>query len=491
MRLFWHSISLKFLLIFSILFQFSALGQIEMSNFTATGRAGISGTLATDYQAQGVNPANLAFEPSYDGMHQTIGLGEMGFSVFSDALNKFDLSSALFDPGRRLTWKEKFEAAQNFANKGLTVNFDFLYAGYAWQKPSGGSGFCFTMRERSQWYSKFNTTAADILFKGLRSNYFDSLAIVSTFDSAINGLKFDTLGAISRFPKSLAEILQGTRISLSWVREYGFSYGVNVLHSFNWKLDMGLGIKYIQGIGYMDISSDGKNLTAFIAASPWFGIKFFQPDSGNVIPTGQNLGFLPNSAGQGLGFEFGLTGIYREKYRYSASITDIGSVNYETNVYEASDTLLTNITNKGFYNFNFFQNAQQFDGFQKDMIKWKGLQNRRQDLPTKVRLGFAMINEKWNAGAEVVIPLNSVAGNFVRPVYSIGGEYKLKEWIRLGSGFLFGGNYGNAVLMPFGITFITSGGLWEMGVASRDIITYVKATNPVWSLSTGLLRFRF
>jgi hypothetical protein len=466
--------------------------QIEMSNFTATGRAGISSTLATDYQAQGINPANLAIEPTYDGMHQTFGLGEMGFSVFSDALSKFNLGSALFDPERRLTLKEKYQAAENFADKGLSVNFDFLYAGYAWQKPSGGSGLAFTMRERAQWYSKFNTTSADILFKGLNSDYFDDKIMDTLFNSETGEIdSVFIIKAFTKFPKSLAEILNGTRISLSWTREYGFAYGVNVIHSFNWKLDIGVGLKYIQGIGYMDIASDGKKLTAFIAASPWFGIKFFEPDSNKLVKKGGNLGFLPNSAGQGVGFEFGATGVYRDKYRYSASVTDIGSINYETNVYEASDTLLSSITNNGFYNYNFFQNAQQFDGFQKDMIKWKGLQNRKQDLPTKLRLGFAILNERWNAGFETVIPLNNVAGNFAKPVYSIGGEYKIKDWLRVGSGFLFGGNYGNTVLMPFGITFITSGGLWEMGVASRDIITYVKSSNPVLSLSTGLLRFRF
>lgn len=483
----------NFLKILIFFFQVQlAVGQIEMSNFTATGRAGISSALATDYQAQGINPANLAMEPSHDGMNQTFGMGEMGFSVFSDALNKFDLRSALFDPGRRLTWAEKYDAARNFANKGLTVNFDFLYGGYAWQKPSGGSGFALTMRERAQWYSKFNTTAADILFKGIRSDYFQNNFLIDTIVDAINNnVKFDTLGAIARFPKSLAEILSGTRISMSWVREYGFSYGVNVVNTFNWKWDIGLGVKYIQGIGYMDIASDGKNLKAFIAASPWFGLKFFEPDSGKLVAKGERLGFLPNAAGQGVGFEFGVTGVYRDKFRYSASVTDIGSVNYETNVYEASDTLLSSITNSGFYNYNFFQNAQQFDGFQKDMIKWRGLQNRRQSLPTKLRLGFAMTTERYNVGAEVVIPLNDVAGNFTKPVYSMGGEYKVKHWLRVGSGFLFGGNYGNTILMPLGITFIATGGMWEMGVASRDIITYVKNTNPVLSMSTGLLRFRF
>ena len=476
---------------------FAAFGQQELSNFTATGRAGLSTTLATDYQSQGINPANLALEPTYDGMHQTFGLGELGFSVYSDAISKFNLGSALWDPNRRLTNTEKAQAASDFAGRGITVNLDFLYGGYAWQKVSGGSGFCLAVRERAQWYSKFNGMAADILFKGLSSNYFDSLAIQSIYDSASNGYTFDTLGAIATIPQTLSQILNGTRISMSWVREYALGYGVNVVNSFDFKLNLGVGAKYIQGIGYMDLQSDGKTLTAFIAASPWFGIKFFEQkadtttDSTRVINTGSNLGFLPNSAGQGVGFEIGLTAVYKDRYRFSVAATDIGSVNYETNVYEASDTLLTNISNRGFYNYNFFQNASQFDGFQRDLIRWKGLQNRIQPLPTKLRMGAAIVKEKWSAGVETVIPLNDAAGNFVKPIWSVGGEYTVGSWLKLGTGLVFGGNYGSTVLMPMGITCIVSNGMWELGIASRDVITYVKAQNPMLSLATGLMRFRF
>jgi len=469
-----------------------SVAQIELSNFTATGRAGISSTLATDYQAQGVNPANLALDPSHEGMHHTIGFGELGFSVYSDALSKLNLRSALFNSEKKLSREEKNKAATDFAGKGLTVNMDFLYAGYAWQRVSGGSGFAFTMRERAQWYSKFNPLAAEIMFKGFNaSSYFDSLVTKSNFDTATQKFVIDTVGALALIPKTLSQILEGTRISMSWNREYAFSYGVNVVNNYDFKLDIGVGIKYIQGIGYLDIQSDGKTLKAFISSSPWFGIKFFKPDSaGRVAATGQNIGFLPNSAGNGVGFEFGVTSIIKEHYRVSASLTDLGSVNYQTNVYTASDTLLTNISNNGFSSYNFFRNAEQFDGFQKDLIKWEGLKNRRQFLPTKLRLGFAITYEKWNAGVETVIPLNDASGNFVRPVYSIGGEYRAIEWLRIGSGVLFGGNYSNA-MVPLGITFITSGGLWELGVASRDVLTYVKQKKPMLSLSTGFLRFRF
>ena len=91
---------------------FAAFGQQELSNFTATGRAGLSTTLAADYQSQGINPANLALEPTYDGMHQTFGLGELGFSVYSDAISKFNLGSALWDPNRRLTNTEKAQQSE-------------------------------------------------------------------------------------------------------------------------------------------------------------------------------------------------------------------------------------------------------------------------------------------------------------------------------------------------------------------------------------------
>lgn len=464
--------------------------QIELSNFTATGRAGVSGTLATDYQAQGINPANLALEPTYEGKNVTFGLGEFGFSVFSDALSKVNLRSAVFDPSRKLTLAEKKTAAIEFANKGLTINFDFLYGGYSWQNPSGGWGFCFTVRERAQWYSKFNPKTSDILFNGFRSDYFTKVAtdVIDTLDNGT--LVFDSAG-IAKQAQTLSTILDGTRISLAWFREYGFAYGVNMIHNFDLKLDIGVGVKYIHGIGLLDIEAKDQSMKAFIAASPGFKINF--GELGDLAPSrdSSNLGFLPNRAGQGVGFEVGITGILKEKYRFSASVNDIGAVVYQTNVYTASDTLFTNIANGGFNNYNFIQNAEQFDGFQRDFIKWQGLKSRRYSLPTKLRLGAALIKEKYTAGLETVIPLNKASGNYEKPIFSVGAEYKGVNWLRVGSGFMFGGNYGSTFLVPLGITFVTSNGMWEMGVASRDIITYFKTKNPVLSLSTGLFRFRF
>ncbi len=486
-------------LICLILKALTTTAQIEMTSFSATSRGGVSTPLATDYQAQGINPANLALKPEHEGFNNTMGMAELGISIYSDALTKINLNQALFNTDKKFTPAEKAEAARDFANKGITFNIDFLYGGFAHQRKDGGAGFCFTMRERAQWYSKFSDKASQILFNGFNAEfqigdlvqpYFDSLLTKVVFNPVTNSLQIDTLGAIATIPQTLSQILNGTRISMAWSREYAFSYGMTVINNFDFKLNAGVGARYIQGIGNMDIESDGKSLRAFISASPWFGIKFGRDGQLSAGTDSVNNTLLPKPAGDGFGFDIGLTAVFKDKFRISAALTDFGSVNYKTNVFSASDTFLTSLTTRGFTNFDFFQNAQQFDGFQKDLIKWDGLRNHAQALPAKFRFGAALVKKNIQAGLDVVIPLNDRAGNFVKPFYSLGGEIRLLGFLQVGSGLMFGGNYTNA-LIPFGITLVTGGGFWEMGVSTRDISTFLKSRNPMLSLTTGILRFRF
>jgi hypothetical protein len=482
-----------------MVFSLPAYPQIEMTSFSATSRGGVSTPLATDYQAQGINPANLALKPTFEGFNNTLGLGELGLSVYSDALSKINLNQALFDPNKKFTPSEKAEAARDFTSKGVSFNMDFLYGGFAHQRKDGGAGFCFTMRERAQWYSRFSEKAAQILFNGFNAQfqvgelvrpYFDSLLTKVVFNPVTNSIEIDTLGAIATLPQTLTQILNGTRISMAWSREYGVSYGMTVIDNFDFKLNAGIGARYIQGIANMDIESDGKSLKAFISASPWFGIKFGQNGQLQSASDSVNSGFLPKPAGDGFGLDLGLTAVFKDKFRISAAITDFGSVNYKTNVFTASDTFLTSLTTRGFTNYDFFLNAQQFDGFQKDLIKWDGLKNRAQFLPTKFRFGAAVVKKNMQAGVDLVVPLNDRAGNFQKPFVSLGGEVRILGFLQLGSGIMFGGNY-TSTLIPFGITLVTGGGFWEMGIASRDISTFLKKSNPMLSLTTGMLRFRF
>ena len=65
---------------------FFSLSQGEGSVFTSTGR-GVSTTFATDYQALGINPANLGWDKEFKGKTIAFGFLETGFSFDSKIIN--------------------------------------------------------------------------------------------------------------------------------------------------------------------------------------------------------------------------------------------------------------------------------------------------------------------------------------------------------------------------------------------------------------------
>ena len=58
------------------------MAQTEMSVFSSTGRADAT-TFVTDYQAIGINPANLGWAGRYPKKKVFIGLAESSFSAYS------------------------------------------------------------------------------------------------------------------------------------------------------------------------------------------------------------------------------------------------------------------------------------------------------------------------------------------------------------------------------------------------------------------------
>lgn len=480
----------------------SAFAQIEMSSYTATGRAGVSVTLLGDYQCQGINPANLAFKPEFKKRNICIGFGEFGFSLYSDALNLSGLYDGLFNPNRKLSRAEKQQAAKDFATKALTANMDFLYGGVSWQSDNGLFGLAFTIRERAQWYSKFSPLASEVMFKGFNAQYQNPAGQLENLFNLVkdtikninnvpildeNGnIQIDTVGLLNQAGNvfSISRILEGSRISMLWNREFALDYGMNIIDQEDFQLNAGVGIRYIQGIGFLDVSASDRTLNASIAASPAFGLQFPQQ-----VVTPQNKGFFPNPVGQGVGFEFGLSMELRKRWRIGASLTDIGSISYQSNSYTADDSPLRSLSTRGFTNFNFFQDPKQFESFNLELVKWNGKKEMTQSLPSKFRIGASLTTKLLNLGMEIVAPLNTNPGNLVRPVASIGGDIKLLGIIQLSSGFMIGGNYTYG-LVPLGITIRPLGPYYEFGVATRDIFTYLRPKNPMLSISFGFCRIR-
>lgn len=491
------------LLLISSVFSLGLFAQQEFSSFTNTGR-GCATTFATDYQSVGINPSNLGWSPQYDGKKFTMGFAEFTGSVFSDSLRKDDLrnsiSGLITGNNNTLTYAQKIQAVNNFTQSGFTMNADLGSFGFAAQIDKVG-GFAFRINDHFQWYSKLGAEAANLIFLGNTSSLFDKLVInvgtgSSTHTTTINNhpnLSSDTAAMVvqgtSNAPQLLSKILDGSRMTLTWYREYNLSYGRKII---GWDsifaIYGGVGAKYLQGMAMLDIQSAGGHLTGFSSLSPAFGVNY-----GTAVAQANQVigdGFPPKSVGSGYGFDVGANIVIKRKLKIGASLINMGSINWTGNVYQLKDTLMVSLTSAGVQNFNLFNQLKNMLG-PNGMFKVIGQQSYTTQLPGMMRAGASLaLGRIAHVGVDFVVPIiNNVPGTINNPIIGLGGDIAPLPWLRLQAGFIEGGNY--TYQLPVGIIFVAPGGAYEAGIASRDAITFFTQHGPTLSVSTGFIRMRF
>lgn len=468
--------------------------QIERSAFTSTGR-GVATTFVHDYQCIGINPANLAWTDPHK-KRVTFGLIEGGASLYAEALGREEFRDNLLGFDDELTAQEKQEFASAFANSDLSMDVDMQLFGVAVNfNDRKWGGAAFSVRDRINYYSTFNTQASDILFLGWNSEYFDQLQLDSDDGPIIENtgnLSPDTLERVVRGIATTAnfasDLFGGSSIKSVWYREYNLSYGREVIGTDDWSIGAGIGLKYLQGIAFLDIEVDDENYSAIGATTPTFGIDYGTAAQTNPSNVGTNNSTLPSAVGSGFGFDFGLNFEYKNKLRVGVAVNNIGSIKWDGNVYRAQDTVIFDIRNDGFNSLNVINEVENISG--KDgVFKQEGEASEVIALPTNFRMGISYrIGQRINVGGDFLISLNDAPGSFVAPIYGVGGDYMPFNWLRLSLGYLGGGNYFHRV--PLGITFVVADGTWEAGVGSRDLITFLRGEGATLSATFGFLRFR-
>lgn len=481
----------------------NAYGQYEMSSFTSTGRGGAT-SFVTDYQAVGINPANLGWDAEFEDKHFTMGLTELTFSLHSDALSKTELReefSNMIKNKSTADWTidEKKQAGHDFANSGLAMNLDFGSFGFAFNSEKFG-GIAFRMNDNVNFYSKLNETVSDMLFLGKFSNYFDTLVYVNpnTGDTTnienYNMQDQDSIANVAygfaNVPSMIGQIMNGSEFRASWTREYNLSYGRKIFGKDDvFEVFAGVGVKYVQGFAMMNIMSENNKLYAFSAVTPFFDIDYGDASSQNPSTIAQN-GALPNSVGKGFGADIGLDFLIKNKLKIAMSVTNIGSMTWTGNVYTMKDTFLISTNSDGLSNFNLIETFKNVSG-EDGMFDWEGKQEVVQKMNTNFRFGSSLLIGKIaQVGVDVIVPMNDESpASLERAVIGFGGDVKPIPWLRLSAGFMTGGNYDFSI--PLGLTVIVKNGTWEAGVASRDAVTFFTQNGPTLSLSTGFMRFRF
>ena len=241
------------------------------------------------------------------------------------------------------------------------------------------------------------------------------------------------------------------------------------------------------GYYYMDITSKNGELKGNIANNP----VFTTPSSHFNVPSKANGGNFLSPAGQGFGIDLGVTAVIYDRLKIGASVVNIGSILYKSNTYQVTDTTI--------HSLKF--DPSTADGFNKTVF-WKPTSSFVAKLPTMLRMGtsLTLFENKMEIGADVIIPLNTSAGNLNTAIFAVGGDVFLKRWFKVSTGTSFGGNYANNiytysthVCVPLGFTLIAGeNGGWEVGFSTRDIVSLIdmNGKSPLYSGGMCLLRFR-
>ena len=470
-------ISMKKLLLICVLAIVSTqlLAQTEISAFNATG-AGYSTTYLTDYQCLGVNPANLGWTRNNHTMN--IGFFEFSGSIYTEALTRSQVVNDMFDSNFKLDSVGKLDAAESFKDARLIGQGSVMGIGFSYQDEDIG-GFAFSIRERLMWHSILNENGASYLFTGYNDPYFDSLAVE-------NG---ETIG-YSTNPGIASDIYRGSDNHMLMYREYNFGYGRKVLDKEDFKLYVGVGLKYLVGYGmtqYYQKSSE--ELQGYSALSPTFGVEYDEPTPSQIDGTGYK------KVGGGFGFDIGTTFEYKEKLKVSIAVNDIGSIKWDGNVYTANNTSVWKIETAGMDNYNIFEQGELIvtDSYDSTGM-WTGIKEKKFKLPMNLRGGVSYRFDKMiEVGADIYVPLGEkVPGVYEAPVFGLGAKYDPAEWVQLSIGVVSGGKFGTNV--PFGVLFYPvkkETNTWEIGFSIRDMTSFFKSENPTVSIALGFLRFSF
>ena len=463
----------------TILFLIVSVGysQMEISAFNATG-GGYSTTFLTDYQCIGVNPANLGWTWNDNSMN--LGFLESAVGIYSEPLTRKQVWGDLFNESITLDSIEKVQASANFTDKLLWAQAGVTWFGFSYQHEKIG-GFAFTIRDRMLWSTRMNDEASAFLFQGYNyTSYFDSTANIGT----------DSITGYSTNPQMASVVYQGTRLQGVWYREYNLGFGRKIidLEDFTWY--GGVAVRLITAYGGFQYFQNVNNQKAFSAFSPVFEVNYNEPTPSKINETGLK------KVGTGWGVDVGFTFLIKQKVRVGVALNDIGAITYNGNVYAGNDVMVSQIESEGLDNYNVFAQGQLIvaDNAPGDPSMWTGLAKKKVRLPMNLRAGATyLINDKVEVGIDSYIPVRKdIPGRYEKAMMGLGVHYDPAKWIQLSLGVVTGGNIGTN--LPVGVSFFPirkEHTTWQIGFATRDVISFFKSKNPTVSFAFGFLRFSF
>jgi hypothetical protein len=397
------------------------------------GRAAVASTRGTD--AIGINPANLALA---DVGNVQLSLAPtsvyastelFNYDIYKRYFTGVDTGSGFYAP-KLLNEEDKQIIRNQMSSLPVTqLHLESMLAGISFRLPMvGGIGVAIIEHAGATM--------------SLARDYFDLLYL--------EGLQ-----------ENKQYVFDGTSFEAWWYREYNVSYGrrLPIKASFLQDVEAGVSFKILQGFGiFQTTQSSGsvRNQTAVtdstlntLATDIHFvtrhaGINFFDGNSTDSFTP------FPTPVGNGMGFDFGFSAQLKNSIRVAASITDLGSVQWKSNIVESYSDRSYSYT--GYDNSVKDSIANLFSGTNREGTTFTT------SLPTVLHVGCMAESKtipilRYLPGSmllsfEYAQGFNNSFGNTEKARFSIGMEYCLIPLLVLRSGAMTGG--GQAFTWTFG-----------------------------------------
>ncbi|WP_347157895.1 DUF5723 family protein [Pontibacter chitinilyticus] len=444
--------------------QTSAWAQTEFSNFSAVGRGGVLNTFAHDYEALGINPANLGQSTSIVAF--TVlegGLGASSQALTKDTFRKFAALSTTED----LTLSERKDLAKAFTNDNvLNAGADLTTLALSVYVPKIG-GFAFSNRQRVLTHAGFNQNFAELVFLGQDASVYDQFKPDETV--------------------YVSQLFAGTEIKASWVNEWSFAFGRELISLPAFHVYGGAGYKYLQGLALYEFSAQSGSVNAYRASSPlldWNYESYLDNPNFNY----KDMDGMLSPVGKGHGIDVGLSAEVAKVVKLAVSVTDIGQMTWTNNLLQGEDkgfTLPSDSDRAKEYNFE--DAAEAMKTIVDSAIVFSPVSALTTKLPTRFRAGAGVkVGKVLELGVDYVHALNKAPGNISQDFIGLGLDVMPLPFFRLSTGVSTGA--GDKVNLPIGFAIVTP--VYEFGISTRDITAPFSETNPGVSTAMGFLRFR-
>lgn len=212
-------------------------------------------------------------------------------------------------------------------------------------------------------------------------------------------------------------------ISLSYANNF-YHDTVGVLRNLNF----GTTLKSYSSVGYADFETQRATVFTNQDANIQFdflgiGRVSSSPELKAMIDDDEGISSIPESAGTGFGLDLGVLGELDNGIRFGFSITDIGILDYETNVETKQFRLFTTVRSASEQEID-----SLIDGVEEEVL---GTKSFSVTPPTAIRLGFAVPVHKFvalpglmNAYLDYGQGFNDNFSNSTTPRVSLGVDYK-------------------------------------------------------------------